>query len=284
MSTDNCQKYSDLYHGSNRGSCFKDSCPKFTSCMENNVSQEYVCPKVSPGCIEEPQQHPWFAQQSQNLKQQQCHEKKPILGRYNLCPDQSIFSHQRGGSLCAPCANHEHPYQYDPNPDSQNTQDNANNMGMDMEIGMGMGMNGDNNNNYQICGDNQVNMHPMLYEQLHSRPIQDSLSSMSKLIGNNSEKSCANDNKFGIHPRIMSICDNPESKDCMPCKRVNNIDLDNNITPSYYLDMTETIGKRPVHNRRTHEYNVPNFFKVNNPNFPDRTVGCCQPCWGVKCI
>lgn len=80
-----CRQFERLYHGS-----VKDN--KY--CIGTNIAQEYMCPLVSDGRIEEMPLGKWFSKQGTcNKNNSQCHQKQPLLGKYHLCPNQSMYSH-----------------------------------------------------------------------------------------------------------------------------------------------------------------------------------------------
>lgn len=58
-----------------------------------------------------------------------------------------------------------------------------------------------------------------------------------------------------------------------------------NITPSYYPDMTQQmIGKRPVYTTRYCEYTIPETIIKNKDNLARREFACTQPNWCWNCM
>ena len=88
-----CRNYADfkqLY----RGKCKKNHC--FGNI---DVGSEYVCPKVGPGGISEPEMNDWFNVQVRN-QTAFCHGQLKQLGRNTACKTKTKTKGQSGGG-CA---------------------------------------------------------------------------------------------------------------------------------------------------------------------------------------
>jgi len=95
-----CSRFEKLYRGKSAT----------VTCNTNNVGQEYICPKVSEGHIEEPQMSEWL----KNQTTRNCHGPVGPLG--NHCSSRSHrqlsgrpISSQAGGghaTRTAPCQEH----------------------------------------------------------------------------------------------------------------------------------------------------------------------------------
>lgn len=88
-----CQRFQTLYRGSTQNQ---------TYCLGTNIGEQYMCPKISNGHIEEMPLSPWFSKQQDKCHkgQNECFPKQPLLGKYHLCPNQSNYSHyQNNGQI-----------------------------------------------------------------------------------------------------------------------------------------------------------------------------------------
>ena len=70
-----------------------------------------------------------------------------------------------------------------------------------------------------------------------------------------------------------------------PCssEKINEKNVCQNITPSYYPDLTDMIGKRPAYSVRSTEYPQPTIFTQNKGNLMNNNFACSQPNWGRGC-
>jgi hypothetical protein len=282
--------FEQLYHG-----IFANS--KY--CQGTNVSQEYVCPKVTAGRIEEMPLHPWFAKQGGNQKE--CHGKSPILGRYNLCPNQSLYTHNQAVPQ----------YQADPRIQSSNRGGNCHIKKKKPEQRGGYVVQANPEGQSSIPPtvpvDNPYENYPaqdgyFLKRCVGSRNLHPSRNVMSvdlkKEIDAGAKIAPLRTKMIiestGMPPDTIVSVVPPKFEGFIsslnlpvetPEELTNHYISGSNLAPGYYPNVAaDHIGKRPVYSARILEADIPKSIVVNRKNWPDRDAGCLQPNWGFKCI
>lgn len=268
-------------------------------CQGTNVSQEYVCPRVSNGGIEEMPLHPWFAKQGSN--QTDCHAKSPILGRYNLCSNQSLYSHHqevpqyqadpriqsphRGGNchLKSKKQGQEGGYVVQANPEGQSSIPSSVPLDNPYE-------NYPAQNGYFLkrCVGSR-NLHPS--RNVMSIDLRNEIDAGVKIAPLRTQMIIENtgmppDSTVSLVPqRLEGFISSLNLPVETPEERTNRYISGSNLAPGYYPNVAEAhIGKRPVYSARILEADIPKSVVVNRQNWPDRDAGCLQPNWGFKCI
>ncbi len=293
-------RFEQLYHGAFVNAKY---------CQGTNVSQEYVCPRVPTGGIEEMPLHPWFAKQGGCQKD--CHAKSPILGRYNLCSNQSLYSHHQAVPQ----------YPADPRIQSQPAWGHCGNKSQSkadrkrwgpshVEEGFVVQANPDGQSSVSLNAplDNPYENYPaqngyFLKRCVGSRNLHPDRNVMAidlKKEIDAGAKIAPLRTKMVIEstglppdtvvslvpPTIQGFIPNNYNLPVeTPEELTNRYISGSNLAPGYYPNVSkDNIGKRPVYTARILEAGIPTSLIVNRKNWPDRDAGCLQPNWGPKCI
>ncbi len=254
------QHFNQLYRGS-----VKDA--KY--CQSTNVSQDYLCPKVSKGEITEMPQHAWFQQQSQNNSS--CHPSTPNIGRFDLCSKPSK-GNQSGGYVVTthPTLPQAQPQAKTTNSSSFSAQPRDPYSNFPAQAGYFQQRCIGNRNLYpgrQQSANNLANSKPPVPPLKYQMTIQSN--------GMGSDVNVVN----GLPSDTYNL---PVSS---PEELTNVFVTGYNITPSFYPDMTQNhIGKRPVYTARNQEAQIPHILTQNVGNLPKSDAGCKQPNWKNNCV
>ncbi len=310
-----CHRFEQLYHGSVNGKQY---------CLGTNVAKEYMCPLVSDGRIAEMPLHPWFGQQSQCHKGGAgcaCHQKQPLLGKYHLCPNQSMYSHyqeapfQRGQFIQQPQngnkqlpANRQPQLKPSTQPRVAGVKPSVPSSSKPEEIKQQGGyvwtVNADGLSSVNVESDDPYEKYPAQDGYYVKRCVGDRNLHPSRQFGFNEPIPTVPSKPpvppLAVRTTIHSLKNrNPPADMAItgvglpmnylevetPEETTNRYIMNYNIAPGYYPDMVyDHIGKRPVYTARNIEGDIPEIIMKNKYNLVGHDGGCRQPTWGPRCI
>lgn len=249
-------------------------------CMGTNVGNEYICPKIDAGHIEEMPLNPWFASQTQ-YQTQLCHPQQTLLGKYNLCSNQYPSSNLMKQSQ-TPQSPQVPQVPQVPQPQSPQPQQPQ----PPQQTGGYVFTNYPSRNPYEnfpaqqgyrlkrCIGDR--NLYPnrqMGYDQSFP-PLMRQVRIQSEETPEGSEVSIA-----GSQPILNYLVV------ATPLEATNRFMMNPNITSGYYPNLVaDPIANRPVYTARNLEAQIPEILLHNKPNLLGYDAGCHQPYWTPRCI